>query len=79
MLILLSVAVGFGLADIVDRPAAIAQVGAANNSSRFQISSYSSTLGNNVIHGAYAIDTMTGVVWQVAAGQAPKRVAENLP
>lgn len=74
---LVCIAFGFVLANVVSTPPASAQVGAPGGPARFQISSFPSTDGKN--HGAYAIDTMTGVVWLIVPNQQPKRVNQNLP
>jgi hypothetical protein len=78
-LVLLCVGLGFGLANILSGPSAIAQVGAPNSAPRFQVSAYAGTTGGSVSHGAYVIDTMTGKVWQVRAGGDAATVAEKLP
>jgi hypothetical protein len=74
---LLCLALGFALANIVTAPPANAQSGAPVGPVRFQISAFASTDGKN--HGAYAIDTMTGIVWLIVPNQQPKRVNQNLP
>jgi hypothetical protein len=74
---LVFLALGFGLANIASSPRASAQVGSPVSPVRFQISAFASTDGKN--HGAYAIDTMTGIVWVLLPNQQPKRVNQNLP
>ena len=76
--VVLCVALGFGLANIVSSPSAVAQVGAPNSAPRFQISAFAGTAANSVSHGAYVIDTMTGKVWHVRAGGEPSTVVEKL-
>jgi ABC-type arginine transport system permease subunit len=78
-LVLLCVALGFGLANILSSPSAIAQVGAPNSAPRFQVSAFAGNTAQGVFHGAYVIDTMTGKVWQVRAGGDTATVAEKLP
>ena len=74
---LFCLALGFGLANIASTPRASAQFGSPVSPARFQISAFAGNQGDS--HGAYAIDTMTGVVWLIVPNQAPKRVNQNLP
>lgn len=74
---LFCLALGFGLSQFVTTPQANAQFGAPVSAARFQISAFSGDSENS--HGAYAIDSMTGVVWLLLPNQAPKRVNQNLP
>ena len=76
VLVALCTTLGFGIATLVSSPTAEAQLTAPVTTPRFQISAFSSTLGTNVIHGAYAIDTMSGKVWHVRAG-GPSQVVEQ--
>jgi hypothetical protein len=76
---LLCVALGFGLANLVHSPQASAQVGAPVSPARFQISAFDGNGNDATSHGAYAIDTMTGIVWVLLPNQAPKRVNQILP
>jgi hypothetical protein len=62
---------------ILSTPQASAQSSAPVSPVRFQISAFTSSDGKN--HGAYAIDTMSGIVWIILPNQQPKRVNQNLP
>jgi hypothetical protein len=77
-IVLLCVALGFGLANVVSSPPAIAQQGSQVSPARFQISAYAGTVNQSLLHGAYVIDTTTGKVWQVQAGGEPMVAAEKL-
>ena len=77
-LVLLCVALGFGLANVLSTEPAIAQQGDPVSPARFQVSAYAGPVNQSLLHGAYVIDTMTGKVWQVQAGGEPIVVAEKL-
>jgi hypothetical protein len=77
-LVLLCVALGFGLANVLSSPPAIAQQGDSISAARFQVSAYAGMVSQSLLHGAYVIDTTTGKVWQVQAGGEPMIVAEKL-
>lgn len=74
---LLCIALGFGLAHIASLPHANAQFGAPVSPARFQISAFAND--GKSAHGAYVVDSMTGVVWLIVPNQSPKRVNQNLP
>ena len=76
--VMLCVVLGLGIASFVSTSKVEAQPSAPAGTPRFQISAFSSTLGNNVVHGAYVIDTTSGKVWQVRSGGKPEVVAEKL-
>lgn len=78
-LMLLCVLIGAGLSNVVTMPTAIAQPEAGGSSPRFQISAYSSTSGNNVTHGAYIIDAVTGKTWHVRQAGSQQVVLQKLP
>lgn len=80
LLMLLCVVVGAVLANVVTTPTAIAQVEAtAGSGPRYQISAYSSTQGNNLMHGAYIIDATTGKTWHVRQAGSQQVVLQKLP
>lgn len=78
-LMLLCVLIGAVLANVVTTPTANAQPEATASAPRFQISAYSSTLGNNVVHGAYVIDEMTGKTWHVRQAGSQQVIVQKLP
>jgi hypothetical protein len=79
VLVLVCLAIGFGLGNLVRSPRASAQFGAPVSAARFQISAFAGNGDNANSHGAYAIDTMSGIVWLLLPNQSPKRVNQNLP
>jgi hypothetical protein len=79
LLVVLCIALGFGLAGILGSRAASAEQSAAVRTTRFQISAFAGATGQGVSHGAYVLDTLTGKTWHVRAGGEPVTVAEKLP
>ena len=78
ILALVCIAIGFCLGNLVDSPTAEAQKAAPVTAPRFQISSYSSTTGNSILHGAYVVDTMSSKVWHVRGGDKSGAVMQSL-
>ena len=71
--------VGLILGRNVSEETAVAQPRIGLGNGTFQISAYASTVGDNVHHGCYVLDTSTGRVFHVLLGGNSEKVAERLP
>jgi hypothetical protein len=71
--------VGFLLGTNVTDRTAVAQPRQNFGNGRFQISAYADTVGDNVHHGCYVMDSATGQVWHVLLGGNPEKVSDRLP
>ena len=68
LLVLLCIALGFGLSNIVSTPPATAQQDGPTERHSFQVSAFGGNAAESARFGAYVIDTMTGKVWLIREG-----------
>jgi hypothetical protein len=76
--VVLSVALGFALANIVSTPPANAQQGAPLDGHSFQISAFGGNAAENARFGAYLVNTTTGKVWLIREGGDVTPVGRDL-
>jgi hypothetical protein len=68
VVVVLSVALGFALANMVCTPPASAQQGGPLEGHSIQISAFGGNAAENARFGAYLVDTTTGKVWLIREG-----------